>query len=117
MPSCGAGWNCGQSRNTGEIKPSVAAGLFDQFIFSFSACEHLPEPAAAPIMRSPVPIVMAMAPVDWVTPVVAMAPVNGVTPIVPMAPINRVTPITIVVPVTMVAPVDRFNDALCAFQG
>ena len=87
---------------TGEIKPSVAAGLFDQFIFS--ACEHLPEPAAVPT-RSPVPMVMAMAPVDWVTPVVAMAPVNGVTPI------------AIVMPVAMVAPVDGLNHAVRSFCG
>ncbi len=52
-----------------------------------------PAPAAAPMARAPVAIV------------------------VPMAPVIRVTPIAIVVPMAMVAPVDRFNDARSGLQG
>ncbi len=59
---------------------------------------------------------VAVITVVMVTPVMGMAPVTIVMP-VPMAPIRGVTPIAIVMLVPMVAPVDRFNDALCAFQG
>ncbi len=49
--------------------------------------------------RDPIPVVVAMTPVDRVTPVVAM--------------VNRMTPIAIVMPMAMLAPVDRLDDTVC----
>ena len=65
--------------------------------------ERSPEPAAAVVGRSPIPI---MSIVNRVAPVIVA------TPVIRVAPVNSVTPITIV----MVTPVDRLNDALQFFK-
>ena len=65
---------------------------------------ELPPATVAP-SGSPVPIVVAMAPVDWAI-VMAVAPV-GAPIVMAVAPVNWTTPITIAVPVA--TQVDGFN--------